>query len=83
MKIPAEVEKYVMWRFGANPRFGFPGITQVDPEKVVFFLKNEMSRVGGWVEALKIRPITDDYNPWRKCHTENYWVWFNTEGMPR
>jgi len=77
MNIPVEVHDRVMWMFGARTLNGveFPGIKEVDVSRVSFYAKSKYSRVSAWIETLKCVPMGDQ-NPWRKCHTEHYWVWF-------
>lgn len=74
--IPEEVKHWVLWKYGAKPYYP-EGITEIDPERVVFVPKATSYRDEGWRMALKKRPILPgEYNPWRKCHTEHYWCWY-------
>lgn len=77
VEIPKEVWDRVMWCYGARP--GFPslgGITDVDPSRVSFFAKDQKSRACGWAATTKKVGDINNRNPWRKCHTENYWCWY-------
>lgn len=74
--LPVEVTEKILFLFGAKN--GFPGIIEVDPKRVVFCHKQELSRCEGWMKAVKTQPLGDK-NPWRKCHTENYWAWYLVE----
>ncbi len=35
----------------------------------------------GWERCLKIDGRSDP-NPWRKCHTKNYWAWYLKYPLP-
>lgn len=53
------------------------GVLQPLIEEVVFFSKAELCRSDAW-DAVPVLPN----NPWRKCHTKNYWVWYRREEEP-
>ena len=62
--------------------FNGPGV-----EHVRFFGKAKWTRGDAWsiVErALPVNPANPKHdnksNPWRKCHTESYWVWVVPKG---
>jgi hypothetical protein len=44
------------------------------PARVAFYDK-KLSRVEAWFQTTKLTPGAP-INPWRKCHTKNYWVWY-------
>lgn len=56
-----------------------PGSTLPSTEKVRFFLKTEWDRPEAWMTVQRISIPSGIYNPWRKCHTEHYWVWYFKE----
>ena len=47
----------------------------IDPDRIAFYLKAEISRGEAWLETAALLPYDGKNNPWRKCHTEHYWVW--------
>ena len=49
-----------------------------------YYSKAELSKGEAWQRVPKFAPGNPpkpwhESNPWRKCHTENYWVWFRIE----
>lgn len=66
--LPEELDEWVQWRFGA--------MGPIDPTRLVYGAKIEISRCETWLEALKLHPMGEKKNPWRKCHTENYWAYY-------
>ncbi len=52
----------------------------ITPERIQFAAKAATSRSEAW--SCFGAPVLDSgqwWNPWRKCHTENYWVWYSVE----
>ena len=37
------------------------------------------SRSAAWDSLSENEPYDSQHNPWRKCHTENYWVWVKNQ----
>ena len=73
--IPEEVRSAVRW-----------ADTPVADNRIRFFKKSEISKSEAWGKCpLPTYPggIPKKYNPWRKAHSMNYWVWFCTEDVPR
>lgn len=66
--VPVELAEYVQWRFGLKD--------PANPKCLVFRAKTEVSRCETWFEALKLHPMGEKINPWRKCHTEHYWAYY-------
>lgn len=65
---PSELAEWVQWYFsGRGP---------LDPTRLVYRAKAELSRCDTWFEALKLHPMGEKTNPWRKCHTEHYWAYY-------
>ena len=52
----------------------------LDLTRVVFAAKADQSRCGTWEAALRTKKAKHvnekNGNGWRKCHTENYWVYY-------
>jgi len=46
----------------------------------VYRAKADVSRCETWFEALKLHPMGEKTNPWRKCHTEFYWAYYFVGG---
>lgn len=46
-----------------------------EPSHVAFYAKSEKARGDAWAELVA---ETKEGNPWRKCHTKDYWVWYMT-----
>ena len=65
-KLPAEVRDRLRWYFQEG------GV----PKHVRCFPKLKMSRDEAWRKCSGGRM---QGNPWRKCHSENYWTWTATE----
>jgi len=70
--IPQEVRERVNWHAGAK---------KIPDDRVRFFLKSQWSRGEAWNQCPLPAPPSN-YNPWRKCHTEHYWVWYCTTEVP-
>lgn len=66
--IPKEVLKQVNWFFHKSDD---PTYT-VDPG-TIFFCRKDIDRSTAW--DMIATGIEAERNPWRKCHTKNYWVW--------
>ena len=51
-----------------------------DPNRLVFFPKETVSRCDAWIKTLKTKKAKFEKgkngNGWRKCHTENYWCYY-------
>jgi hypothetical protein len=64
-KIPFEVSNHIAWFLSGRKPVAFS-----------FFLKDTTPRDRAW-RQVEARPETSQHekNPWRKCHTENFWVW--------
>lgn len=65
--IPKEVREILDWNFSFSKKY-------VPDKHVHWVAKSELSRGEAWEQIN--RNITSHNNPWRKCHTENYWVWY-------
>jgi len=75
--VPTEVTARLEASYG--PHTWCPELTFC-ASRVVFFPKEEVDRCTAWIRARKTGIARDqegDYgNGWRKCHTENYWVYY-------
>lgn len=60
-ELPAEVQARLRWYTSKDA----PNIA------AMCFKKSDISRGEAWS---LVSPLPD--NPWRKCHTENYWAWY-------
>jgi hypothetical protein len=66
--VPLELAEWVQWYFSARGT--------LDPTRLVYRAKADVSRCDTWFEALKLHPMGEKINPWRKCHTEHYWSYY-------
>lgn len=62
--VPLEVADAVRDTFGVG----------IDVEQIHYFRKNEKERGAAWAEVQAKAPTTVV----RKCHTDHYWVWFDS-----
>lgn len=69
---PAEVLDKVHWKFG--PVAGI-GDHEVRPDLIVWAPKDGTTRNKAWIRALRIMGRARAEHL-RKCHTENYWVYY-------
>lgn len=70
MTIPDEIKLAVTKRFG-----------EIKPWRLVIGNKLTISKCDTWILALRTRiaVFRDQRNGWRKCHTDNYWVYYALE----
>jgi len=66
--IPEELASRVQRQFG---------LQDLDPARLTFAAKTDQHRAEVWLDAVKHHP-PGERNPWRKCHTENYWAYYLT-----
>ena len=66
--IPLEVLGAVSW---AHEEDEFPSVS--------FYSTKTHTRAQAW-EATAAKTAHYGWNPWRRCHTANYWCWFETAG---
>jgi len=86
--IPQEVLAKVSGRFGSlsyklgREPFGCEKPEdEFDPQRIVFYPKSEVSKVGAWIETVRSKRalFVEKANGWRKCHTDNYWCYYAKE----
>ena len=66
--IPEELARHVQRQFG---------LQDLDPARLVYAAKTDQYRAEVWLDAVTHHPL-GERNPWRKCHTENYWAYYLT-----
>jgi len=74
-KLPKEIE-YAVYR-----RFFRCSSDIVDPTRIVFARKSNLSRSEVWdrARASGRAILSDGRNGWRKCHTNNFWAYYAVE----
>jgi hypothetical protein len=70
-EVPTEVLASVKWKGGEIPA-----------ELIRFAPKATVSRGEAWSRIPLPPKESDRKNPWRKAHSENYWVWFCVGEVP-
>jgi hypothetical protein len=69
-ELPEEVSKHLDWAYS----YGQKRLIQV-----AFYAKADISRGEAWKKTELSTAVVYDRNPWRKHHTEHYWVWVIAE----
>lgn len=68
MALPEEVEAHLRWAL--TP----PGSHLVRPHIAHAFLKADWTRSAAWQQISGTKG--QDWNPWKRAHTKNYWAWY-------